>query len=152
MAIGFPQLNKSDMITWSNFVNSSSGVFEFLVKEYNFKLVSTEQPFVNYDKPGIRISLFYDANRRGEIDIGIRRLPVSEQFVDSFKLSEFQQLPPNTFPEPPLIEFAPSQLDVETVLNDMASRLRRYCPRTLRGEFPEIVAIEAKRRETKQEP
>lgn len=139
------------MITWIEFVAEASEVFGFLISDYDFKLGSTEHPFMNYDKPNIRVFLHYNITRRGEIDLCIRRLPVTEQFVPAFRLSQFENLSPTNFPEPRLAEWAVTRTEIQSTLNEMASRLKRYCSKTLQSDFSDLEKLEKIRQTQRQQ-
>ncbi len=61
------------MSLWDDFVELTQIIFAPLEDRFGFKRLSPSNPFIYYDSPTLRISLFYDTSRGCELDMGIMR-------------------------------------------------------------------------------
>jgi hypothetical protein len=74
------------------FVELTKQSFQYLQDDFGFALISTNAPFVIYDSAELRVYIYFDAERRGELDAAIERLSDVGKKKPSFGISELMLL------------------------------------------------------------
>lgn len=57
-----------------HFIKLTKRYFQYLEKEFSFVVTSMDAPFVIYDSAQLRVYIYFDAERRGELDVTIEPL------------------------------------------------------------------------------
>ena len=123
------------MVKWDDFVKIIERDFDYLVKEFGFKKVSNEIPFVIFESKYVRISFFWEYGGRYEFDIGFEPILDDEKQYYSLGISDLHKRS-NT--EYLLID---SKEKIEQSSKEMASVLAKYGQKILTGDKAKITKI-----------
>jgi hypothetical protein len=125
-------LNK--MIIWAEFIRLVKDKFQFLEK-CGFQCVSDKQPFVYYDSDVVRIGIFYEINRRRELDVSIEKKEDVGKGLPNYSMSGFRLLAGVTIPDRGVLEFPVSESQVSAELDVLANDIKTYTWAALAGNM-----------------
>ena len=132
------------------FVELTKQSFEYLEDDFGFALISTNTPFVIYDSAELRVYIYFDAERRGELDASIERLSDVGKKKPSVGISELISLehPGDAVYESPY----PSTVEgLRREVPRLAHLLREYGAKLLRQGLSEMERVEELRRRREKE-
>ena len=132
------------------FVELTKQSFEYLEDDFGFVLISTNAPFVIYDSAELRVYIYFDPERRGELDASIERLSDVGKKKPCVGISELISL---EYPDDEVYE-SPYPSTVEDLRREvprLAHLLREYGAKLLRQGLSEMERLEELRYRKEQE-
>src|ERR1700731_3805063 len=129
---------------WRVVCGKADRYFAFLETDFGFKKKSDKLPLVTYESDKLRLSVYYDAENRHELDLTIRRLSDDPRKSLSIGIGMLLQLHGASEKYSTTSPATESELDDE--LKRMAELLRKYGSRLLSGDlrdFDQAGKIEA---------
>ena len=123
------------MSNWDDFVEISQTVFAPLENKFGFQRQTPKQPFVDYDSSNLKVSLFYDVTRGGELDIAIRRMDDVGKQKPSMGISSLMAIYDPASWETYRSPFVNDRTSLERFLTEMKEHLFKYGASLLAGDL-----------------
>ena len=147
----FAVFQYTDMDVWEKFAESTGRYFRFLETEFGFARKKPKQPFASYESDKLQVLVFYDSDRRHELDLRIRRLADDIRKIPSVGLSEMVLLTDKPLAEKRLAPCPSTDETVEVEVARLAEELKRYGTPFLKGDERAFERIERLRRDREKE-
>ena len=128
------------MELWDKFVETVAIEFGFLETEFDFARTMTKQPNIIYASDSLQVQIYYDADGRYELDLGIRRLaddprkPLSLSVQFLMRLNRGNETCPTMFPS--------TREELEANVKRLAELLRVYGSVVLSGDLRDFEELE----------
>jgi hypothetical protein len=126
------------------FKEAATNAFGFLETNFGFRKKASKTPLVTYESDKLKLSVYYDAENRHELDLTIRRLSDDPRRPLSIGIGMLLQL--HGAPEKYSTPFPATEAELEIGLNRLADLLRKYGTPLLAGnskDFERVEKIEA---------
>jgi hypothetical protein len=136
------------MVAWNEFVGLARDEFSFLENQHGFRCVSEKLPFVVYESSHIQIAIYYEPNRRCELDLGLKRLSDVGKQVPSYGLSQFMRLKGVPAAEISTAPFPEERGEVIAELQRLAHHLKMYGDDALQGKLEVFDEMDARSRKS----
>ncbi len=133
------------MELWDRFVELVAAQFRFLETEFGFAHTLTKQPNVIYESGKLLVQVYYDADGRHELDLGIRRLADDPRKPLSLGIGLLMRL--NGHTEGYLSPFPSTPETLEAEVKRLAELLRKYGSAVLSGDLRDFDRAERVERE-----
>ena len=114
----------------------------FLETEFGFVCKTSKPPFVIYESERLRVSVYYDADGRHELDLGIRRLGADPRRSLSIGVGMLIRLKDGQSSQGYTSPFPSTADALENEVARLAFLLRRYGSGVLRGDLHDLDRIE----------
>jgi hypothetical protein len=139
------------MSNWDDFVEISQTVFAPLENKFGFQRQTPKQPFVDYDSSNLKVSLFYDVTRGGELDIAIRRMVDVGTQKPSMSISSLMAIYDPASWETYRSPFVNNRPSLERFLSEMKEHLFKYGASLLVGDLRDFDTSDRINKEVSKE-
>lgn len=128
------------MELWDRFVELVAAHFHFLETEFGFARTLTKQPNVIYESDKLQVQVYYDADGRHELDLGLRRLADDPRKPLSLGIGMLMRL--NDHTEGYLSPFPSTPENLEVEVKRLAELLRKHGSAVLSGDLRDFDRLE----------
>lgn len=133
------------MELWDRFVELVATHLHFLESEFGFTRTLTKQPNVIYQSGKLEVQVYYDADGRHELDLGLRRLADDPRKRLSLGIPMMMRLnePTESYTSP----FPSTPESLEAEVKRLAELLRKHGSAVLSGDLNDFERTERIERE-----
>ena len=140
-----------DPIMWEKFIEAVTYHFRFLEAEFDFTRKPAKPPFVIYESNKVQVLIYYDANRRHELDLRVRNLSDDPRKIPAVGMTEMILLADRQAAEKYQSSFPSTEANLGIEIQRLAELVRKYSSAFLKGDERVFDRIERLRREREKE-
>ncbi len=133
------------MRLWEKFVEAVTTHFRFLEAELGFTRTLVKQPNVIYESAKLQLQIYYDADGRRELDMGLRRFDDAPRKPLSLGIGMLMRM--SGHEEGYLSPFPSTPEHLETEVKRLAELLRAHGSAVLSGDLSDFNRMERAERE-----